>query len=235
MHRAVLHDKSYIKFASEHAVEVITMEEISRAVAEGPHMVRTYKTEDAYGDEVEYLSEFPGVTLEQLITISSDHAPAIEYMEGGRIPYHAILDPHEMTVLESLQGKRGPKEMMKIISRHEKTLKEKYGPGISRRLWREVGKAEIASDGRLAERDVAGAMKLYRATSKLAPKPPERVRIRLEAIEETILEDANKQLNEAAALMSRDSKKEARTILTKLAPALKGTPLDARVKELLGK
>ena len=58
MHRSVLQSKVYIKYANAHTVEVISMEEMDRALAEKSRHARTYKASDAYGDDVQLLMEF---------------------------------------------------------------------------------------------------------------------------------------------------------------------------------
>ena len=62
MHRSVMQNKKYIKFADKNTVEVIAIGGATAAVKSGHKKAGTYKAKNAAGEEVEYLLEFPGMT-----------------------------------------------------------------------------------------------------------------------------------------------------------------------------
>jgi len=233
MHRAVLHSAKYIKYARENAVEVITMEEIDVAERKNSKDIRTYKTKDAYGDEVWYLAEFPGITMDDLKRISADSAPPIEYMQGGKIPYHGFVDPHTMKEMQSVRGKRSVAQMIALIEKHKKTLKEKHGAGIERKHWREAGKREIEIDLALAKPDFLAALKAHTAMALLVKRPAEALKTRIESAFEVIEADLAKHLDAVEALEGAERKK-AVAALKKLLPHLKDTKLEKRAKTIAG-
>ena len=122
----MLENKAYIRFSLAHAVEVICMEEIDRAVSEKADTIATYKARDAYGDEVEYLKEFPGLTLDELKGLSSTDA-VLRFMEGGKIPYTAIVDPHSGKAMEAIEGKPSVKSLTAAIGRARAKLEKEHG------------------------------------------------------------------------------------------------------------
>lgn len=233
MHRAVLHSAKYIKYARENAVEVITMEEIDVAERKKSKDIRTYKTKDAYGDEVEYLAEFPGITMEELKRISADNAPPIEYMQGGKIPYHGFVDPHTMKEMESVRGKRSVAQMIALIEKHKKTLKEKHGAGIERKHWREAGKREIEIDLALAKTDFLGALKAHTAMALIVKRPAAALASRIESAYEVIEADLSKYLD-SIETMDRAERKRAVKNVTKMLQYLESTALKERAKALAG-
>ena len=233
MHRAVLHSAKYIKYARDNAVEVITMEEIDVAEAKKSKDIRTYKTKDAYGDEVEYLAEFPGITMDDLKRISADTAPPIEYMQGGKIPYHGFVDPHTLKEMESVRGKRSVAQMIALIEKHKKTLKEKHGAGIERKHWRSAGQREIEIDLALAESDFLAALKAHDAMALLVKRPAEALKTRIDSAFEVIESDLAKHFDTVEAMTGPERKKAAKMI-KKLLPHLKDTKLEARARSVAG-
>ncbi len=233
MHRAVLHSAKYIKYARENAVEVITMEEIDVAERKKSKDIRTYKTKDDYGEEVEYLSEFPGITMEELKRISADSAPPIEYMRGGKIPYHGFVDPHSMKEMESVRGKRSVAQMIALIEKHKKTLKEKHGAGIERKHWRSAGQREIEIDLALAKSDFLAALKAHDAMALLVKRPAAALKTRIESAFEVIESDLAKHLDTVEAMNGPERKNAAKKI-KKLLPLLNDTKLEERAKAIAG-
>ena len=82
MHRSVLESGPYAKFAAENTVEMLVTEEMDRALKDKNPLIKTYKDKDPYGDPVEYLEEFPGVTIEQLRSLSN--SKAIQFIGPAR-------------------------------------------------------------------------------------------------------------------------------------------------------
>ncbi len=203
MHSSVLHNAKYVKFADKNTVEVITMEETDRAVREKSRLIRTYKGKDPYGEAVDYLVELPGMTLEDVQTISRGNSPALEYIRGDKIPYHTIVDPHTLKEMEGFYGKKSAQQIIEIVAKHVKALKKQYGPGVPRKDWRQLIRREAEIDKLLVKEDIAGAMKAYRAAARLFKQPPELVRERLESAYEVIVDDAQ----ELSARLDKEGKK----------------------------
>ncbi|MGH7163111.1 MAG: hypothetical protein ACREID_06485 [Planctomycetota bacterium] len=229
----MLQDKSYIRFAAENSVEVISMEEMEKALAEKGAMVRTYTSKDAYGDEVECLAEFPGLTIAQLERLSD--GKAIEYMEGGKIPYTAIVNPHTLEPMEGMKGKKSSRELMDAVARHRKALEAEHGPGLPRKSWNELAEGQVAIDVALAAGDIPKAMKIARGLERLVERGHEHARRKAASSLRVVLSDAGERLDEAEQLRDAGKAKEAAEIAASLAPALQGTELQGRVEALRAK
>jgi hypothetical protein len=187
VHRSVLQNKKYIKFSYANAVEVISMEEIARALEKSAHTIATYKTKDAYGDEVEYLAEFPGLTIDDLKTLSNTNA-ILEFMQGGKIPFTAIVDPHTGKAMLSMKGKPSVASLTAAIKKARATLEKEHGKGVDRKLWDELGVVEVKIDLALAEDKPAEAKKVLSALEKKLKRPREPVKERVDMLRNQIIE-----------------------------------------------
>jgi len=225
----VLQDKGYQRFAAANTVEVLHMEETDRALAEKNRLVRTYRQKDAYGEEVEYLEEFPGLPLEALQRINENQA-VLRYMTGGKIPYTAIVDPFTLEEMEHIQGVYRPKDLMDKVTRHGKALVGKHGKGVDRRLWNDLQEAEVRIDVLLGDERLAEAIQVVRELARKADGAP-ALQSRVEACWAAVLDDASKRLDKLGTMEPKDAAKE----LDSLARVLKGTRLESRVRELLRK
>ena len=165
MHRSVLENGKYVRFSAANAVEVICMEEIDRAVSEKSQMIATYKVKDAYGDDVQYMKEFPGLTLEELQDLSATNA-ILQFMDGNRIPYTAIVDPHSGKAIEAMKGKPTVKTLTAAIARARAVLEKAHGKGVDRKLWNEIGVAEVAVDLALGKEKYTEALKRHAVIAK---------------------------------------------------------------------
>ena len=185
MHRSVLQNKKYIKFAAKNSVEVISMEEIEKAEREKAKTIATYRVKDAYGDDVDYLIEFAGLTLKQLKDLSNTQK-ILSFMEGGKIPYTAIVDPYTGKAIEAMKGKPTVATLTAAITRARKALEKEHGKGVPRAAWNKLGEAEIKCDLLLAESKKAEALALYRKTAALFKRPVAAVKSRLTAMRTAI-------------------------------------------------
>jgi len=227
MHRSVLQNKGYIRFASENTVEVISMEELDRAVEEEKYL-ETYTVKDPYGDEVQYLVRFPGLTVEQLRALSN--GPALEYMEGGKIPYTAIVDPHTEKQMEGVRGQIAGGDLMDLVKKHRKALDAKYGKGIDRGLWNRIAEGAVQADLKLGDGRIAEAMGLWQHLAALTVRQPEVLQRKVEAVRETVLKTAAARLDALEA--EGAGKASVRKELKELARALRDTDLEARAATL---
>ncbi|MEM8885442.1 MAG: hypothetical protein AAGD14_15360 [Planctomycetota bacterium] len=188
MHRSVLDNKGYQKFSLANAVEVICMEEIERAEREKSTHLKTYRAKDGYGDEVDYMVHFPGLTLGDLRSLSNTQT-VLRFMDGGKIPYTAIVDPHTGKAMEAIKGKPTVKSLQAAIKRARAKLEEEHGKGVDRKLWLQLVDTEVKVDVALAEEKYGDAVKLYVDLAKKLKRPTAIVKSRLEAMHAAIDED----------------------------------------------
>lgn len=234
MHRAVFENKAYIRFSRENCVEVMAMQDIERALAEKPKRAETYKTKDAYGDEIECFVKFPGVTIDQMRELIE--GPALGYMEGSLMPYTGVVDPHTLKAIGGV--KRGEpytaSHFIDVIRPHVKALKEKYGAGIDRKAWDGIHARLVKVDLALGENGVDRAMALHNEMVKLAgARPPDALKRRLESTLEVILGDAGERLDTLEARTAKGEGAKVKRELAKLAKALQGTKLEKRAAAAL--
>ncbi len=225
MHRSVLENASYIKFATESAVDVVAMEEMDKAVAEKSEHVRTYKGKDLYGAEERFLEIFPGLTMDELAALSG--SAATRYMEGGRIPYTAIVDPHTLAELEGMKGIKTPQELIDAITRHTRPLKAAHGEGVARKTWSGLRRGLAEIDNLLAGDLVVKALAVHRRLAAELAREGEAVKRKLEAAEQAILAAAEKLLDAGGP--------RGEQAIREFARALEGTPLAERAAALARK
>ncbi len=231
MHRSVLTNKGYMKFAAVNTVEVLTMEETDVAIQKESRHIRTFTVRDPYGDEEQQLVEFPGLTLEALQSLNN--SPAMNYMQGNRIPYTAVVNPHTLEEMEGIRGTKNGKQLADAIKPHVKELKLKYGPGIARALWDTVSEGQVQIDIALAKGKIPEALGVWRHLAKETVRKPEALKERVESSLELILEDAGKALDGFEKQIADGKRASVRTPLKRLARALEGTPLEKRAAELV--
>jgi hypothetical protein len=234
VHRAVFDNKAYIKFSRKNCVEVMAMQDIERALAEKPKRAATYKTKDAYGDEIECFVKFPGVTIAQMRALIE--GPALDYMEGPLMPYMGVVDPHTLKTIGGV--KRGEpytaSHFIAAIKPHVAALKEKYGPGVDRKAWDGVHERLVKVDLALGENGIDRAMGLYKEMVKLAgARPVDAVKRRLDSTLGVILGDARQRLATLEARIVKGEGAKVKAELKKLAKALEGTKLEKRVATAL--
>jgi len=230
MHGSVLQNADYIRFSADHAVEVIAMEEMRRALDEKSANVATYAAKDEYGEAVRYLEQFPGLTVEQLQALNESEA--LHYMEGGRIPYTAIVDPHSSEEIEALKGVKSAKELIEAIGRGEKRLEGARGPGMTRAAWDAMRRRRVAIDRRLAAKELGKAMEEYRLLAKEIENAPDVAKRKVGASLAVILDDATKELEAAEAELAGGRRAQAQAAAKALVAALRGTDLEARARKL---
>jgi hypothetical protein len=234
VHRAVFENKGYIKFSRKNCVEVMAMQDIERALAEKPKRAATYKTKDAYGDEIECFVKFAGVTIDQMRKLIE--GPAMDYMEGPLMPYTGVIDPHTLKTIGGV--KRGDpytaSHFIGVIKPHVKALKEKYGPGVDRKAWDGVQSRLTKVDLALGENAIDRAMGLYREMVKLAGvRPPDALERRLASTLEVVLGDAEGRLEALEVRVGKGEGAKVKSELRKLAKALAGTKLEKRAAAVL--
>ena len=116
MHGSVLQNKKYIKFADENTVEVIALGRLQEGIDKKDRKAETY--EDKKTGAV-YLVEFPGLTVEQMLALATSKAGS--YNNTGKIPYTAIVNPHNEEEMSYLPGGISGKQLMEAVE-EAKTL-----------------------------------------------------------------------------------------------------------------
>ena len=230
MHRSVLQNGAYIRYANQNTIEVISMEELEKALQMGHSAVKTVEHVDAYGDKSDVLVEFPGLTLDDLDGTSN--GKPIEFMDGNRIPYTAIVDPHTQKLMEGIKGKINGKQLIAKITPHAEALKKKHGPGVDRKLWNRAGQVEIQLDLHLGRGEFDKAVKAYTgfvaAIKKHDADEPHVLKSRRETMLESVTTDLGKRIDELSGLVSRASTKNEKRKAQKDAKRL------ARIARQLG-
>ena len=229
MHRSVLQNKTYLKFAAQNTVEVICMEEIDKAERDKAATFKTYKTKDAYGDDVEYMVEFDGLTVDELKGLSNTDA-IVAFMDGNKIPYTAIVDPHTGKAIEAMKGKPTVKSLSAAVVRARKVLMKEHGAGIPRKQWNALAAAEVRIDLLSIEGKFAEALQVLTKAESSFKRPSDPIKSRLVVMREVLEKDIAKFVDACATLPKRDAK--TRRELAAIAKALGDTPLAKRAADL---
>ncbi len=230
MHRSVFQDGRYIKVADEQSVQVVSMLRMLQAIIAENKRLRTFKGKDAYGEETEFLVEFPTLTVDALQDVSLSAAG--NYLTGQRLPQTSILDPHTLDVLWTLGGVPESADLIRQIKVRRSSLTKKYGPGLSRKAWRAFLEGQIEIDKLLAKDQIVAALKRWRGLEALAAKGPDALKEKARNSRDVILDDAEQRLDEVAKLLEANEPGKARARLEGLPEALKGTRLGKRAAAL---
>lgn len=233
MHGSVLQNKDYIKFAEQNCVDVLALQDLESGIAAKDRRAGTYKAKNEKGEEVEYLLSWPGLTVEQVKKLFESKART--YNDTRGIPFTGIIDPHTEERMSAISGSRPAGAVIDAVTEARKKLAERYGEGLPRKAYRELREKQASIRGDLEKGDVVKATVTQRALEDKFARAAEPVQKLLAATRSEILEAAGKKLDEAEAMLSGGRAKEAATLLAKLAPALRGTDLEARHSELLAK
>jgi len=231
VHGAVLQNKKYIKFAQENTVEVMALGRLDEAIKKGDRRTETYKAKAKDGTEVEYLVEFPGLTVSMINSLRSSKAGS--YNNTGKIPYTAIVDPHTLEEMNNLRGGFGAKTLMGTVSEARKTLEKTYGKSVSRKVLAKLDKAEQGIRKDLDKGKYSNALTAARKLEASMAKQPDAVKARAAKVTESVTAAIGKRLDELEAAIGRGELKEAGRELGSLSRALKGTALEERANALL--
>ena len=223
MHRSVLQNKKYMKFADNSTVEVISVSSVPKPNS-GDKRVATYKGKDG----IEYMVEWPGLTYDQL-----RNAKAAGYNRTGKIPYVAIVNPHTGEEFAGFNGGSAGK-IMDIVAELQKEMKKEHGKGVKRSTLRKLDKEKRKIAALLAKNKVSDAMKKYSAMAKKAAKS-EALQNYIKDSMEGILKVADRNLSKAEGLIEQGDLKGAGKIVKPLVRALKDTPLAERAADLEAK
>ena len=231
MHSSVLQNKKYIQFAEENTVEVITLSSLQRGIDAGDRRAATYEAKDEQGNEVEYLVEFPNLTVEQMLALSKSKAR--QYNQTGKIPYTSLVDPHTLEEVQGWSGGQSSKTIMEVVKEYRRTLTREHGKAVSRKTWNAVtrdGRGDVAEA--LQDDDFASALRTVDKLAKKYDDEPDALRAKVDELKVMTLQAASARLDELQTRVAQGDSRASRD-LRPLARALKGTDLEERVNRLL--
>ena len=234
MHGSVLQNDKYIDYANDNCVDVISEGDVEKGMNDPKDTHNgTYDGKDAEGKAVKYLKEFPGMTAADLIALNG--SPAGQYNKTGKIPYTSIVDPYTQAEIKGMSGSQSVKGLMQAIDEAKAQINKEHGPSVRRSTVTKIDAAVKSIEASLAKDGAAKALADLRKLQAGVEKEPEAIKAKVAACEEKVLEAAGKSLDDAEAKIAAGDLKGAKSVLSPLVGPLKGSPLEARVKELVEK
>jgi hypothetical protein len=233
MHSAVLQNEDYIKFSDENTVEVIALSRLDEAISKNESKAGEYDAKDDEGKPVKRMREYPSLTKDEMLAL--DRSKAASYNNTGKIPFTCIVNPWDEAEMQRFSGGQSAKTIMEAAVAAKKSLNASKGPSLSRPV---LKKFDLDSKKLLEAMPKAGSAKTLTDFNKVVKglgKDAAAMKPATDKVLATILEAVTKDLDDAEAALGGGDAAAAKKILDKLAPALKGTELEARVKELLTK
>jgi hypothetical protein len=230
----VLQNEKYIAFADDNTVEVIALSRLDEALKDPKdRKTETYDAKDEAGNPVKYMKEYAGMTSDQLLTLNS--SPAGQYNKTGHIPYVSIVDPYTLAEVKSMPGGAAAGGLMDAVKEAKDKLNKDHGPSVRRTvMWKvEAEGKTISAD--LKKDGVAKALPEFQKLEASVAKEHDAIKAKVKEIGDAIIDAAKAQLDSAEGKIAAGDVKGAKSILSPLSSALKGTELEARVKELLDK
>jgi hypothetical protein len=233
MHRSVLQNEDYIKFAGEKTVEVMAMQRLDEGISKQDPKAATYKTKDAKGREVEYLVEFPGMTVEEINNLNRSKAG--QYNDTGKIPFTAIVNPHTLKKMRGFSGSKSAKALMDAVETAMEELQAEHGPSLSRGKLKEFD--EIAATVRevLEKKGAAKGLTEFKKLDKFVKKLGPKMQKMADEVKAELTKAAGAELDKAEELLDEGDVAGAKKILGGLKRVLKKTELEGRVNELMAR
>jgi hypothetical protein len=234
MHASVMHNEKYIDFANENTVEVVAQQDLQKGIDEGKDKRGgMYDAKDENGKPVKYMLEWPGLTLEEMLALHS--SPASTYNKSGGIPYTAIVDPHTLQEMKGLRGGQSAKTVMEEVLAAKEVLNKSHGPSLKRATLKKVEAGVKNVEATLEKSGSAKALAEFAKLEDGVAKEPDALKAKLTPVKEKLVAAAAADLDKAEGLLGSGDAKGATALLNPLKSALKGTELEAKLKELLDK
>jgi hypothetical protein len=229
MHQSVMCNKKYIDFAKDNTVEVIALQRLDEGIEKKDKKAETYEAK-VNGKTVEYLCEFPGLTVAEMLALNGSKASS--YNDTGGIPYTCLVNPHTLEKITHWSGGGASAgTIMDAVTEAKKALVKEHGKGIARKDLKTLSDAEEVAAAKLEKADFSAAIDALGKVAPKAEKWPETLKTRLEAAKTKVVEEATKALDAIEAAKAEDPAK-AKKDLAALAPKLRGTGLEQRAKDL---
>jgi hypothetical protein len=230
----VLQNEKYIAFADDNTVEVIALSRLDEALKDPKdRKTETYDAKDENGNPVKYMKEYAGMTSDQLLALNS--SPAGGYNKTGKIPYIAIVDPYTLAEIKSMPGGAAAGGLMDAVKEMKDKLNKEHGPSVKRSVWWKVLAEKKEIEATQKKDGVAKALAAVQKLETSVQKEHDVIKAEVKTIRDALMEAAKADLDTAEGKIAAGDVKAAKSLLTPLASALKGTDLEARVKELLEK
>lgn len=231
LHGAILKNKKYIEFAEKNTVEVICLGRLQEGVDKGDERAETYEVERD-GEKVECLVEFPGMTVKEMLALESSKGAS--YNNTGKIPYTCIVNPHTLAEVQNWQGGSvSAGSLMEANTEYRKTLTKENGKGVARKDVQLLAECERALAALAKRGEFAAAITEAVKVGAKAKEWPEPMSERLAKARDAVVQAAQGELERIEALPAEE-RSEAKKLLAKLLPRLKGTGLEERAKALQG-
>ncbi len=231
MHSSLMCDPAYIEFSFENTVEVLALDRLQEGVAKKEARAATYAAKEG-GKPVQYLIEFPGLTVDEVLALRGSKASS--YNKSGGLPYTALIDPFTEEEMKSWKGGGiATSEIIDAVKTARETLAKAHGKGKPRPELKAVAEAEKAGGDRVKAGDFCGALDAYAAAMKKADKDgwPAHLRSRLTAGRDAAIAAATEALDKIEGGKAADAAKAKKELGT-LLPRLRGTGLEQRAKDL---
>ena len=230
MHSAVLQNKSYITFANENTVEVLSLGRLDEAVTKKDPKAATYKAKDSTGAEVEYMVNWPGLTFADILAL--DKSPAGRYNDTGSIPQIYVVDPHTLKKMDVGEIVRSAKGIQDAVLTARQQLDKEHGKGFPRKEHRKLTDAIAKAEALAAEGEYSKALQDFRKVTGKVKNLPQALQESIDAFEGTVVAAAKARVEELEA-KSTTEPVVAKRELIRLQSRLRGTGLEKQVDELI--
>ena len=232
MHASLMCDKAYIEYSYENTVEVLALDRLQEGVTKKEERAATYAAKEG-GKPVQYLVEFPGLTVDDALALRNSKASS--YNKTGGLPYTALIDPFTEEEIKSWKGGGiATSEIMDGVKAARETLAKGHGKGKPRAELKGMADTETAGAAKVKAGDYSGALDVYAAATKKAEKDgwPAFLRERLTKGHDEAVAAATEAFAKIEAAKATDAA-QAKKDLVALMGRLRGTGLEQRAKELL--
>ncbi len=222
-----MQNDDYIKFADKSTVEVLALGSLDKGVEKKDKKAATY-TKEVNGEKVEFLIEFPNLTIDEVLALSKSKAGS--FNDTGRIPFCCLVDPwteKEIVRLPTISVQK----IQEAVKEAKKQLVKEHGPGMDRAALKQVTDAECDA---LAAADAGDFAKAILALDKpaKAAKDAQPLQDRLNKTREQVVAKAKESLDAAISACADDAA-IGKKALSALVPKLKGTGLEGEAAEKL--
>ena len=230
----MLQNEKYIAFADDNTVEVIALGRLDEALKDPKdRKTETYDAKDENGNPVKYMKEYAGMTSDQLIALNS--SPANGYNKTGHIPYVSIVDPYTLAEMKGQPGGFAAGGLMDAVKEAKDKLNKDHGPSVRRSVMAKADAEMKTIEADLKKDGVVKALPEFQKLEASVAKEHDVIKTKVKEFGVTIIDAAKAQLDSAEGKIAAGDVKAAKSILSPLSSVLKGTELEARVKELLDK
>lgn len=230
----MLQNEKYIAFADDNTVEVIALGDLDKALKDPKdRKTETYDAKDENGNPVKYMKEYAGMTSDQLLALNS--SPANGYNKTGHIPYVSIVDPYTLAEVKSMPGGAAAGGLMDAVKEAKDKLNKDHGPSVRRTMLWKVQAEKKTIEATLKKDGLVKALPDFQKLEASVAKEHDVIKAEVKAIGDELMDAAKAQLDSAEGKIAAGDVKGAKSILSPLSSVLKGTELEARVKELLDK